>query len=58
MVEAWLRPDSMMTWASGRDALSARSVARPSSPGIITSSSTTSGASFCFIEASSSSPRV
>ena len=40
------------------DALSARSVARPSRPGIMTSSSTTSGASLCFIDASSSSPRV
>ena len=33
----------MMTCASGRVALSARSVAMPSRPGIITSSSTTSG---------------
>jgi hypothetical protein len=43
MVEAWLRPDSMMTCASGRAVFSARSVASPSRPGIITSSSTTSG---------------
>src|SRR5262245_42232523 len=58
MVDAWLRPDSMMTCASGRDAFSARSVAIPSRPGIMTSSSTTSGASLCFTDASSSSPRV
>jgi len=43
---------------SGRDAFSAFRVARPSRPGIMTSSRTTSGASVCFIEASSSSPRV
>src|SRR5438874_8990 len=47
----------MIACISGFAALSARSVSSPFMPGIITSSSTMSGGSPCFTEASSSSPR-
>ena len=49
--------ESMITWTSGRAAFTARSVSSPSMPGIMTSSSTTSGRSSCLTAASSSSPR-
>ena len=57
VVAACSRPDSMMTCRSFLAARSARNVSRPFMPGIITSSSTSSGGSPCLTAATISSPR-
>jgi len=47
----------MIACMSGLAAFKARRVSRPFMPGIMTSSSTMSGGSPCFTDASNSSPR-